>query len=266
MDKKIAFFDIDGTLINVPTGLMSPTEETIRALNQFQAQGNLIFVATSRGVLPFQADDLHFDGFVGEDGHYIVYDGQVLVNDLFTADEVRRLIEVFQKYDGRCMYHSHQNSWCDCWEDEYIQRHRRAFSQTTEKPANLIEKLDADSMDLIACCVMFKNVEDLRRAYAALEDMCTMVAYETGIIRMDVYRKGFKKGTGVQYMYERLGIPRENTYAFGDGINDIEMFELVGHGIAMGNAIDELKAVAEAVTDDVTDNGVAHYFEKYLLE
>ena len=83
---------------------------------------------------------------------------------------------------------------------------------------------------------------------------------------MDVYRKGFKKGTGVQYMYERLGIPKENTYAFGDGINDIEMFELVGHGIAMGNAIDELKAVAEAVTDDVTDNGVAHYFEKYLLE
>ena len=111
MDKKIAFFDIDGTLINVPTGLMSPTEETIRALNQFQAQGNLIFVATSRGALPFQADDLHFDGFVGEDGHYIVYDGQVLVNDLFTADEVRRLIEVFQKYDGRCMYHSHQNSY-----------------------------------------------------------------------------------------------------------------------------------------------------------
>ena len=206
------------------------------------------------------------DGFVGEDGHYIVYDGQVLVNDLFTADEVRRLIEVFQKYDGRCMYHSHQNSWCDCWEDEYIQRHRKAFSHTTEKPANLIEKLDADSMDLIACCVMFKNVEDLRGAYAALDDMCTMVAYETGIIRMDVYRKGFKKGTGVQYMYERLGIPRENTYAFGDGINDIEMFELVGHGIAMGNAIDELKAVAETVTDDVTDNGVAHYFEKYLLE
>ncbi len=266
MEKKIAFFDIDGTLINVPEGLMSPTAETISALKRFQEQGNLIFIATSRGELPFEAEELQFDGFIGEDGHYIVYDGQVLFDDLFTADEVRRQMEVYKQFDGRCMYSGHHSSWCDCWEDEYIQRHRKAFSRTTDKPANLIEHLDADAMEVIACCVMFKNVEDLRGAYEALKDDFTMVTYETGIIRMDVYRKGFKKGTAVRHMYEKLGIPRENTYAFGDGINDMEMLQLVGHGIAMGNAIEELKAVAEEVTGSVMENGIAGYFKKYLLK
>lgn len=266
MDRKIAFFDIDGTLINVPEGLMSPTEETISALKRFQDQGNLIFIATSRGELPFHADGIQFDGFIGEDGHYITYKKEVLFDDLFTVDEVKRQMEVYRQFDGRCMYSGHQNCWCDCWEDEYIQKHRIAFSHTTAKPDNLIESFRAEDMKVIACCVMFKNVEDLRQAYEALKDDFTMVVYETGIIRMDVYRKGFKKGTAVRYMYEKLGIPKENTYAFGDGINDVEMMELVGHSVAMGNAVEELKAVAGEVTDDVMSNGIARYFEKYLLK
>lgn len=92
---------------------------------------------------------------------------------------------------------------------------------------------------------MFKNVDDLRLAYQALEKDFTMVAYENGIIRMDIYRKDFKKGTAVKYMYEKLGIDQELIYVFGDGVNDTEMIENVGHGVAMGNACDELKQIAK---------------------
>ena len=65
-------------------------------------------------------------------------------------------------------------------------------------------------------------------------------------------------------MYEKLGIEKENTYAFGDGVNDVEMIQLVGHGVAMGNAVEELKEVADEVTLSVDDHGIAAYFDKYL--
>lgn len=74
-----------------------------------------------------------------------------------------------------------------------------------------------DDIHSISCCAMFKNVDDLRLAYQALGKYFTMVAYETGIIRMDIYRKGFKKGTAVKYIYEKLSIDQESTYDFGDG-------------------------------------------------
>ena len=49
---KIAFFDVDGTMINVPHQLLKPTDKTIRALKEFQKQGNYIVVASARGAMP----------------------------------------------------------------------------------------------------------------------------------------------------------------------------------------------------------------------
>lgn len=265
MTKKIAFFDIDGTLINVPTGLMLPTKATVDSLKQFQEEGNLIFIATARGSTPFSSDLIQFDGFIGNDGHFITYNNEVLLDDLFHEDEIKQMIAAFKAHDGRFIFSGHHHSWTTYWDDEYMQQHSLMFSHTTQRPDNLIEEFENKDIEAIACCVMFKNVDDLRATYDILKDDFTMVAYETGIIRMDVYRKGFRKGTAVKHVYEQLQIPKENTYAFGDGINDKEMLQLVGHGIAMGNAIDELKEVADEITLPVTEDGIADYFEKKLL-
>ena len=51
MNTKIAFFDIDGTLVNVPNGMLHPTDETIRVLNEFKNQGNKIMVAVVHGAV-----------------------------------------------------------------------------------------------------------------------------------------------------------------------------------------------------------------------
>lgn len=265
MEKKIAFFDIDGTLINVPTGLLEPTQATVQALNEFQKQGNLIFIASARGSIPFTNELLHFDGFIGNDGHFIIFNDKIILDDLFNDQEVNKMMTVFEKNDGRYIFSGHQNSWSAYWEDEYMQRHTQMFQHTTKKPDTLIECFTSKDIQAIACCVLFKNVDDLHRAYEALKDQFTMSIYETGLIRMDVYRKGFTKGTAVKYMYEKLGIPMENTYAFGDGVNDMEMLELVGHGIAMGNAVESLKQVASEITLSVTENGIAEYFNKNIL-
>ena len=63
-------------------------------------------------------------------------------------------------------------------------------------------------------------------------------------------------------LVEHVGLKREDSYAFGDGINDLEMLTLVGHGVAMGNADPRVKAIADHVTEDVLEDGLAIAFER----
>ena len=70
---------------------------------------------------------------------------------------------------------------------------------------------------------------------------------------------------GLTYVADHLNISTDDCYAFGDSNNDISMFKAAGHGIAMGNACDELKEIAEYVTDSVNDDGIYHAFEHYHL-
>ena len=66
-------------------------------------------------------------------------------------------------------------------------------------------------------------------------------------------------------MADYLGIAREETMSFGDGENDIPMIKAAGLGIAMGNALDTVKAVADTVTLTNDENGVAAAIRKYIF-
>ena len=85
---KIAFFDVDGTMINVPHQLLKPTDKTIHALKEFQKQGNYIVVASARGVKPECLDEIPFDGFIGCDGGYIEFHQEVLLNNVLLTLKV----------------------------------------------------------------------------------------------------------------------------------------------------------------------------------
>lgn len=262
--KKIAFFDIDGTMINVPNNIIHPTSETMRVLNEFKQQKNYIVVATARGSVPSSIQDIDFDGYIFNDGHYIIFNNQVWIDDIFTKDEIAKQMAAYKKYDGKSMFGGHELSWCACPDDPMVINHREMFSGTSARPANLIEKFEIEDVEAISCCVLFKTIEQLQACYDELKEDFTIVPYYTGLIRMDVYKKGFTKGTACKYMFEKLGVPKENSYAFGDGINDKEMLQLVGHGIAMGNAIDEIKAISDDITDSVDNDGIAKAFYKYF--
>ncbi len=57
-------------------------------------------------------------------------------------------------------------------------------------------------------------------------------------------------------MLEKLGIQKKNSYAFGNGTNDLEMISYVGAGVAMGEAVPELKAIADYITTSCSENGI----------
>lgn len=74
---------------------------------------------------------------------------------------------------------------------------------------------------------------------------------------LDLAPVGITKESGLDYVAAQLGVDRADVLAIGDGRNDIEMLQWAGRGVAMGQAIDEVKAVADAVAPSVTDDGAA---------
>jgi Cof subfamily protein (haloacid dehalogenase superfamily) len=77
---------------------------------------------------------------------------------------------------------------------------------------------------------------------------------------------GVDKGTGLRAVCEHLGVPLEEAMAMGDAQPDVAMFEVEGIGVAMGNAIDDVKAQADAVAPSNTEGGVAWAIRRYVLE
>jgi hydroxymethylpyrimidine pyrophosphatase-like HAD family hydrolase len=81
----------------------------------------------------------------------------------------------------------------------------------------------------------------------------------------ELYSKHISKATAILKILEHLTIDRQHSYAFGDGKNDIEMLCTVGHSFAMGNAAEEIRAIASHIVASVTDDGVAKGIAQFIL-
>jgi Cof subfamily protein (haloacid dehalogenase superfamily) len=81
---------------------------------------------------------------------------------------------------------------------------------------------------------------------------------------IEIIKAGVSKATGLEVIAKDLGVDRENIVAFGDEDNDLEMIQYAGIGVAMGNAIAELKSVANHITDTNDNDGIALFLEKLL--
>ncbi len=81
----------------------------------------------------------------------------------------------------------------------------------------------------------------------------------------EIGRNNIHKATGIRLFLEHVGVAREDSIAIGDGPNDLQMMEYAGVGVAMGNAKEEVKKLADMVTSDVAEDGIYHAFEKLGL-
>ena len=80
----------------------------------------------------------------------------------------------------------------------------------------------------------------------------------------DIVNNNVSKGNAIKYLLKVLNINKENSICFGDSINDIEMFKSVGISVAMGNSIEEIKNIADYITDTNDNDGISKFFDKYL--
>ena len=260
---KIAFVDIDGTILDYSKAMRQPTERLIKAFARFREQGNILICATSRGRLPQGVKEAWFDGFVLNNGQYVAYHDAVLLNNAFNKDQVEFLAKTIRAYGGGCSFQGVAGNWVSPYHKELTIAHGVRYGLDPAKADEHYLPFIPETIVATASTASFNDPEKLRQAYEALpKEWEVHVYYDPSDLRMDIHLPGHTKGSSCMLLVNHLGLDRSSSYAFGDGINDIEMLELVGTGVAMGNAGPEVKAIADEHTDDVLDDGLAKAFER----
>jgi hypothetical protein len=257
---KIAFVDIDGTILNYPSGLNKPTEKCLEAFRKFRDQGNQLIIATSRSKLPAGLTKEMFDGFVFSNGQYIEYHNEILLNNCFTIEQILFQKEIYEKYNAGMLYSGVIGQWINPFREDLAIDHMVHFGLDISKVNEIFLPFDINQIQCTATTAVFDDVENMWLAKAELPEDWIVHAYDEESIRMDVHLPGVTKGSSCVFLTEHSGLKREDSYAFGDGMNDIEMLDLVGYGIAMGNATEEVKRCADFVTSSVDEDGLAKAF------
>lgn len=259
--KKIAFFDIDGTLIHLETGLLRPSQATVSALRQFQAEGNLLIVATARGSIPKALDDISFDGCILSDGQYIEFNGDVIYDQYFSSTDFSFLIDLFKHYTDSIVFGGVHGKWVSNHHSPLILELERTFGDlTTFEHVPLIS--NQSTIKANSCTPLFTTIDHLLACRNELPSSWAVNTYDHGLLRMDIHLPGFSKGSACVHLVDYLNLSLDNAFAFGDGINDIEMLKLIPNSVAMGNASETVKQTASFITDSVDEEGIANYLKK----
>ncbi len=252
---RIAFFDIDGTLA---TGTAVP-QSAAEALARMRAAGDLVFICTGRARAYVEANFSQYaDGFVCNNGRMAFMGERTLVDAALTTEQVTRITQALDSVGaGYAFFEVHDAYYGG--PEKY-----RATAEGVLKLGTLPRIEDPSAIHAYNFDIYFDDVAHRLRATKALGNEC-LVNPHGPHPSADVTVRGADKGDAVRGVAAALGVALEDTYAFGDGINDLSMIEAAGHGIAMGNAVHELKDAAEYVTADIDDDGVAKAMAHYGL-
>lgn len=254
--KKIVFFDIDGTLLDHDKVLPDKTKEAIKLL---QENGVFVAIATGRAPFMFEAlrQELDIDSFVSFNGQYVVFEGEVIYRNPLNTDVLEKLLEFSGESSHPVVFLNEQTmkSNIDFHKDIETSIASLKFPHP-EKDEHFYQKHD------IYQALLFNEEKDESVYVEGFPDFRFIRWHE---LSTDILPAGGSKAEGIKKMIERLGFQMEDVYAFGDGLNDIEMLTTVGNGVAMGNSVPELKAVAKQVTTDVDNDGIWNGLRKLGL-
>lgn len=249
-NKSIIFFDIDGTLLNHDKELPLSTKESIFKLKEL---GHEVAIATGRA--PFMFEDLRkelgINTFVSYNGQYVVLRGEELYKNPLNASAIEKLTEAALHNNHPVVFMDHEDMKTNVPEHSYI----------TESIATLkISRFPSHDPHYYKGRELFQSLlfcpEGEEQQYEQEFRDFDFVRWHP--VSVDVLPNGGSKAKGIEKIVEKLGISKENQYAFGDGLNDLEMLTTIKNSVAMGNAEESVKAVAKYVTKSVDDNGITH--------
>ena len=259
--KKAAFFDVDGTLIDCTIGIMDISDRVKKAIKDFQKAGNVAFVSSGRPYAFLNKELLNFgfDGFVLGNG------AQVLINDetkFFSGIDKELVKEVVSNCERLNIDYCLQGPKYSYLKEDFtrILEYYKEYGVTRDF---LEFNFDIDEVDVFKIEMFPADEEGCKYCESLDQGEFNCFKNYPGEV-YEMYPIKNSKGTGLLKTIEFEGVELKDSYAFGDGRNDIEMRQTAAHGIAMGNAVPELKEVANEFTDAIADDGIANYLEKIL--
>lgn len=249
---RAVFFDVDGTLV-------SHTQNTVpvstrRALDKLREKGIKRVVATGRHILELSMlpiRDLDFDGYITLNGQ-LCLDAQrnVISGCPITGSDVEKLIQLFREKTMPVMLVEKDSMYCN-FINQSVALAQQAIS--TEIPDVGVY---AGNEIYQAIVYLEKGREHILSGWLP---GCKITRWNDHAV--DVISELGGKAAGIKAYLQLNHIGREESMAFGDGENDIEMLKFVQTGVAMGNADDPVKRSADHITGSVDEDGI----EKALI-
>ena len=251
---SIILSDLDGTLFRDDKSISAFTKETIKRI---QAKGLLFGICTSRAkvnAIKF-LEGIEPDILITNGGGMVYYKDKKIYNCEFTVEEIRKLIaaafEVFGKDVTISADNEHalySNSREELGDKFWTFNDFSDFREPCMKMC--IQSLDKEKVEKVASVLGLDEID-----YLPFSD----------IPWYKLSKKGATKEKAIEELCHHLNITSSKIAAFGDDFNDLGMLSLCGKGIAMENAIDEVKKAAASVCASNENDGVAKWIEKNLL-
>ena len=253
---KIAFFDIDGTLIDMNTKIIS--EKTIYTLQKLKSNGIIICIATGRSPMGLpQFDNIVFDAFLTFNGSYCFNEKENVYSNPISSEDIKALLKNASEMDRPVSIATSKRLAANGKDQDLIEYF--GFSKLELEVAEDFEQVANEEIYqvMLGCrkeeySQILKNTKNVK--IAAWWDRA-----------VDIIPANGGKGVGIRKILEYYHLEKEEAIAFGDGNNDIEMLEAVGTAVAMENTSEELKKIATDRCGHVSEDGVYHYCMKHHL-
>lgn len=275
---KAVFFDIDGTLLNNNENVMESTKLAIKSL---QSKGIICGVATGRGpvLLNNYLEDVTFDLYVTYNGQYVFNKEEIIYQKAISETMIHDLAEFSDQHqrqilfggshrvDGSSLMLMGQKVWLKRIAKFLPKRFPiRGFKKMMQYMSRNKQKQRYLNMTIlqepIYQCVMLSAESETQRLQNLFPD-CAFT--RSNPYTVDIISKSGSKISGIEKAGLYYDFSLAEVMAFGDSWNDTEMIASVGIGIAMGNAMSEIKEVADYVTADHNHDGINQALKYYQL-
>ena len=257
-DIKIAFFDVDGTLVDMKKKVISPM--MLETLKRLKENGIILCMATGRGpYLVPSFSGIDFDVILSFNASYCYTKDAVIFENPIPTEDVRRVTRNAAEIHRPVFLASVEGGGANGCDKDLADYFAIAKDKVEVIDNAAFEKLLNEKVYQIMMGCYKEEYEDI------LKDVngARITAWWTRAA--DITPAKGNKGVGVEKVLEFYHLDKENAIAFGDGANDIEMLEAVGIGVAMGNATDDVKAVADVTCGHVAEDGIYHYCKEQGL-
>lgn len=259
---KMIIFDLDGTLLNDKRRVSDKTKEYLSFL---KSKGYIITIATGRIYASAlnATDGADFANYVISDTGSCAYNtlnGNPIFKNTINNEIAKK---IFNYYDDNCKFINICDKYMIYKYSDEVENSK--VIETTKDKEYILNKCKEISHITISLKSNEAVIGLYNRLLKEIPEVDPIVMQDSFSDRkwIEILPKGCSKYNGIKQLIELLNISNDEIMSFGDGLNDIEMLKKCGYGVALFNALPEVKEVADAVTNyDYNNDGVI----KYLME
>ncbi|MBC2855515.1 HAD family phosphatase [Cetobacterium sp. 2A] len=265
MKIKAVALDLDGTLLSSDKTI---SLENLEVLEELEKRGILIFISTGRPYISAKkiADEIGLKSvIITYNGAKVInpITGEVLYEQVLEEKYVKKLIEFSREFGIHLNLYQNEEWFVENDSNEETIAYKKLTKLTPiKKDFDTFELYTMTKTLFIGENHILKELEKKIKNFAGENVHVTFSQSRF----LEILNKNVNKGAALLAVLEKKNIKPEECMAFGDASNDLEMLKVVGYGVAMGNATDEVKAETSYITDSNDDNGVANFIKKNIFK